>query len=298
MSPAPASRAPGAECEGPCVRRASRTGWIRRHRPARVRIGPTRSRHRALAHYVFAPLRFALSASAVVLLLAGCGGTLGELGSKIGLGSSGAPPVAPPAAGLPANVEALKAAIPKALEDAARPPQPRSVTVRLHGAERLNVDAAGRSLALVARIYALSGTEQFQLLTSETLSLDTLPRDHPAQRDILAVREVVLPPGRRHEVQLTLPPGASHLAVVGLFHAPAASRWRFVFAADDAAKTGITLGLHACALSVGAGEPIGTDPELRRLAGVRCPVESPPLQASIASPPSARAVVGPSGPPP
>jgi type VI secretion system protein VasD len=243
-------------------------------------------------------LRASLSVGAVLLMLSGCGATLGELGSKMGLGSPAAAPAAPAAAGLPTNVEALKALIPKALEDAARAPQPRSVTVRLHGAERLNVDAAGRSLALVTRIYALSGTEQFQLLTSETLSLDTLPRDHPAQREILAVREVVLPPGRRHEVQLTLPPGASHLAVVGLFHAPSAGRWRFVFSADDAAKTGITLGLHACALSVGAGEPLGTDPELRRLAGVRCPVESTPLQASIASPPSARAVGGPSGPPP
>ena len=58
--------------------------------------------------------------------------------------------------------------------------------------------------------------------------------------------------------------------MVAQFRAPATGRWRFAFDTKAAEKTGITLGVHGCAMSVAAGEPVGTPPELLRLAGVQC----------------------------
>ena len=83
-------------------------------------------------------------------------------------------------------------------------------------------------------------------------------------------REVVLTPGQHYEVVETLTPNVNHLAVVALFRAPDAQRWRFVFDAKAAAKSGITMGAHACALSVSIGEPLGASPDALRLAGVQC----------------------------
>jgi type VI secretion system protein VasD len=60
------------------------------------------------------------------------------------------------------------------------------------------------------------------------------------------------------------------VAVVAMFRSPASARWRFVFETNAAAITGITLGVHACALSVAQGEPVSATPESLRLAGVRC----------------------------
>lgn len=87
---------------------------------------------------------------------------------------------------------------------------------------------------------------------------------------LIAVREVVLTPGQKYEVVETLAPSVSNLAVVAQFRAPADGRWRFAFSAQAAEKTGITLGLHGCAMSVATGEPVNTAPELLRLAGVHC----------------------------
>ena len=58
--------------------------------------------------------------------------------------------------------------------------------------------------------------------------------------------------------------------IVNVFRAPDALRWRFVFDTKAAAKTGITIGAHACALSVSEGDPVGVPPDALRLAGVQC----------------------------
>ena len=48
----------------------------------------------------------------------------------------------------------------------------------------------------------------------------------------------------------------------------AAQRWRATFAAADAERTGITVGLHACALSVSG--VAGMDSAMAPLAALRC----------------------------
>jgi type VI secretion system protein VasD len=145
----------------------------------------------------------------------------------------------------------------------------RKVTLRIHAGQLLNTDTAGRPLSLVARIYKLRSISQFNQATYAMFT--AAGADKPAfSEDVVSVQEVVLTPGQKYEVIETLPTSTTHLAVVALFRAPDSQRWRFVFETRAAAKTGLTLGAHACAMSVSQGEPVGVQPETLRLAGVQC----------------------------
>ena len=147
---------------------------------------------------------------------------------------------------------------------------PRRMPLRLHAAEVLNTDANGRALSVVVRIYRLKSAAAFQALPYEAfLAADPAPGS-PLRTEVLGVRELVLAPGQRAESVETVAPEVTHLAVVALFRSPAPQRWRFVFEAGANAQSGVTLGLHGCALSVGTGEPLNAPAEQRRVAGVRC----------------------------
>jgi type VI secretion system protein VasD len=148
-------------------------------------------------------------------------------------------------------------------------PLQRQIALRIHAGQVLNVDTSGRSLALVIRIYRLRGMSEFTQATYPMFVANT-PDKPIAGEDVISSKEIVLVPGQRYEVIEALPRDATHLAVVALFRSPDSQRWRFVFDAKSAAKTGVTLGAHGCALSVGVGDPIGVQPDALRLAGVQC----------------------------
>ena len=179
------------------------------------------------------PLPFRLPLLLLAALpLAGCaGGAIGTL-ANAALQMAG---VAKPPAELP---------------DAQKPP--RNVSIRLHAAQRLNTDAEGRPLALVARIYKLRQSAAFEQAPYDSF-LDAQKEKTALGADLMEVREVLLVPGQRYEVQEKVSKEAYFIGVVALFRAPAAQRWRATFAAADAERAGITVGLHACALSVGGG---------------------------------------------
>lgn len=167
-----------------------------------------------------------------------------------------------------------KPAVPDGIKDLPSIPTHRPVTLRLHAGAVLNTDAAGRPLATVVRIYRLKNTELFLQSPYEAFHSDTtsgaVVKPPPFERDILEMREVVLAPGQQAESIEKLGMDVSAIAVVALFRSPQSNRWRFVFDAKTAAATGITLGLHACAMSVAQGQPLGVLPEALRVAGVRC----------------------------
>ncbi|OFA01239.1 type VI secretion lipoprotein [Janthinobacterium sp. HH107] len=163
------------------------------------------------------------------LLLTGCaGGALGTL-ANAALQMAG---VAKP---------------PPELPDAQQPP--RNVSIRLHAAQRLNTDADGRPLALVARIYKLRQSAAFEQAPYDSF-LDAQREKAALGADLMEVKEVLLVPGQRYEVQEKVSKEAYFIGVVALFRAPATQRWRATFAAADAERSGITVGLHACALSI------------------------------------------------
>lgn len=148
-------------------------------------------------------------------------------------------------------------------------PIDRKVALRLHAGDRLNTDPEGRSLAIVVRIYKLKDVDTFLTAPADAFK-DAASEQQAFGGSLVDVRELVLTPGQHHEVVETLPLTVSNLAVVARFRAPAEGRWRFAFDTKAAEKSGITLGLHGCAMSVAAGQPLNTAPELLRLAGVRC----------------------------
>jgi type VI secretion system protein VasD len=146
----------------------------------------------------------------------------------------------------------------------------RKVTLRLHAGALLNVDAKGKELSVVTRVYKLKDSAAFMQASYEALAAATPPRDAPFVQDIVEMQEFVMFPGVNRDVIESVPPQAKYLAVVALFRAPADARWRFVFETKAAAESGVTLGLHACAMSVAQGQPVNATLESQRLAGVTC----------------------------
>lgn len=168
----------------------------------------------------------------VVALLAGCAGS-GTLGSGA------------------LEVIGLRKTTPaQELPDALKPP--RTIALKLHASSKLNVDAKGRPLALVTRIYKLRQNAAFERAPYDTFLHPRKEKD-AFGADLLDVKEVMLIPGQRYEVVEKVSQEAYFVGVVALFHAPAPQRWRLSFDAAEAEKAGLTIGLHACALSVGSG---------------------------------------------
>lgn len=147
-------------------------------------------------------------------------------------------------------LEAVGLRKPAELADALKPA--RSVPIRLHAAKKLNVDAQGRPLALVARIYKLRQHTAF-LQVPYDIFLDPQKEKDALGADLLEVKDVMLVPGQRYEVVEKVSREAGFVGVVALFHSPAPQRWRLAYAAPDAEQSGLTIGAHACGLSNGAG---------------------------------------------
>ena len=156
-----------------------------------------------------------------------------------------------------------------AKDELAKVPTKREVTLRLHAGQILNTDASGRALSVVTRIYKLKSSAQFAQATYPMFASSDVAVPAFAA-DVVSMDEVVLKPGQKYEVVETLPLEATYIGVVALFRAPDPQRWRFVFDARSAAKPGITMGAHGCAMSVTEGEPLGASPDALRLAGVQC----------------------------
>lgn len=148
---------------------------------------------------------------------------------------------------------------PPELPDAQKPP--RIVSIRLHAASTLNSGNGGPPLALVARVYLLRQAEAFERVPYAGFANAQAERELLGP-DLLGVKEVLLIPGQHYEVQEKVSREAGFIGIVALFRAPDGQRWRAAFPAAAAEQSGITLGLHGCALTAGAGAP----PRQRQLA--------------------------------
>ncbi|MDE2430252.1 MAG: type VI secretion system lipoprotein TssJ [Burkholderiales bacterium] len=145
----------------------------------------------------------------------------------------------------------LKAPKVPELPDAQKPA--RTVSVKLHAAKILNTDDEGKSLALVMRIFKLRQTAAFQQASYDSF-LNPEKEKEAFGGDIVEVKEVTLVPGRKFEIEEKVSREAYFIGVVALFRKPAQKHWRIAFAADEAEKSGIIIGAHACALTVGIGK--------------------------------------------
>lgn len=143
---------------------------------------------------------------------------------------------------------------------------PRKVTLRLHAAKRLNVDARGQSLALLVRVYTLRQRTAFEQAPYSAF-LSAQGEREALGADLIEVRELTLVPGQQLELNEKLPREAGWLGVVALFYSPPQQGWRLAFAAPEAEQAGVTVGLHACAMS-SSGASAG--PAAARDGLVRC----------------------------
>lgn len=145
---------------------------------------------------------------------------------------------------------------------------PRSISLRLHAAPKLNADAQGRPLAVVARVYMLRQNAAFDTAPYATFLTPGADRE-AFGTDLVEVKDVTLVPDQRYEVVEKVPRDAAYVGVVALFHSPAPQRWRMSFAAAEAEKAGITVALQACSLAAGAGAAPSTS-ALRAPGSARC----------------------------
>lgn len=137
--------------------------------------------------------------------------------------------------------------------DAQKPP--RQLSLGLDAGVNLNAGAGRTPLALVVRVYTLRDASSFQQTGFDTF-LDSETEKKVLGADLLQVRELTLIPGQRYSAIEKVPREAGALGIVALFRQPAAQRWRIAFDPEKSEKTGILIGLHACALTATAGTVI------------------------------------------
>lgn len=174
------------------------------------------------------PPRLILAACAA--LLCGCAGTAGTM--------------------VGAALQLAGAKAPAELPDAQKPP--RNVAITLHAGANLNAGGRSHALALVAKIYKLRQSAAFEQAPYDGF-LSPQREKELLGADLVEVKEVLLVPGQRYEVLEKVSREAYYIGVVGLFRTPAPQRWRLAFAAADAERAGIAIGMNACAMSVGNG---------------------------------------------
>jgi type VI secretion system protein VasD len=127
---------------------------------------------------------------------------------------------------------------------------PRSVAVRLHAAQATERRCARQPLALLVAVYKLRQRGAFDQAPYAAFLSPQAERE-ALGADLVEVREVTLVPGQRSTSAKSCARSTPWLGVVALFHAPAPQGWRAVIPAADAEGAGMTIGLHACALSAG-----------------------------------------------
>lgn len=147
---------------------------------------------------------------------------------------------------------------------------PRNIQINLHASKTMNVDENGRPLALVTRVYKLKQSAAFQQASYDTFLSPTREKE-VLGADLIEVKELTLVPGQRYQFDEKVSKEAYFIGVVALFRSPALQRWRVTFPSSEIEKSGITIGMHACALSVGTGTAVkaGTG-DTSALSAVRC----------------------------
>jgi type VI secretion system protein VasD len=145
-----------------------------------------------------------------------------------------------------------------------------SVPLRLHAGANLNQDKSEQPLAQVIKIYHLRSTERFEQTPFNSF-LSTEEEAKALGTDLLDSRELLLVPTQHYETQEHVSSETQYIGVVAFFRQPAPQRWRFVYSTKDSEVTGITLGIHACAMTSTQGalvSKITGDPE--SLVSVNC----------------------------
>jgi type VI secretion system protein VasD len=206
------------------------------------------------------------AAACIVVLLAACLLSGCETASKLGEGFGNMGDKALETIGF------KKPEIPKApeLPESAKPA--RRLKLRFAASDSLNVDAAGRSLSLVVRVYKLRSPTAFLNAPYETFGNGNKEKTDLAD-ELIEAREIVLLPGQPQEINERWAREASYVGIVALFRAPAPQRWRYAFELENApSDTGLVVGAHASTLSIAAGDPVSVSSAALKFNSTACAV--------------------------
>lgn len=141
---------------------------------------------------------------------------------------------------------------------------------KVYASGSLNVDERGQPLALLTRIYKLKSPDTFLSAPIDTFG-DAAKEKEVMGEDLISVRELQLIPGQKHDSIDKVARSARYVGIVALFRKPSAQHWRYAFSTPTASQTGLTIGAHACAMSVQVGEPIGLPLSAVRSVAISCP---------------------------
>jgi type VI secretion system protein VasD len=129
---------------------------------------------------------------------------------------------------------------------------PIKVPLRIFAGENLNAGSGNRPIALVLKVYQLRDSNAFEQ-TGYNQFLDAAKEKTALGDDLISSHEVLVLPGQSYDLVETTQPTAAYIGVVALFQAPTSSRWRLSFESKGSQKKGISVGVHACAMTTTDG---------------------------------------------
>lgn len=149
------------------------------------------------------------------------------------------------------------------------------VPLQLFTGSNLNAGSGKKPLALVVKIYQLRSRDRFDQTPFDDF-IDSSATQAALGNEMLNSREMLVLPGQHYANIESMPVETRYLGLVALFRSPAERRWRFVYDVKKSEATGITVGLHACAMSSTSGDLLTELPDPSgSLASVHCPKLSP-----------------------
>jgi type VI secretion system protein VasD len=150
------------------------------------------------------------------------------------------------------------------------PLPPRLASITLDTAQDLNAGDDGKGLSVIFRLYKLKSQNAFLSAPYSTFGNPEKEKEAMGD-DVVEARELTLTPGQTIKLKEMVARDAGYIGVVSLFRAPSPQRWRFAFTSDSAAKEGITIGVHRCAMTATSAAPIGLElSESSLLSPTRC----------------------------
>lgn len=146
-----------------------------------------------------------------------------------------------------------------------------ALPLRIYTATNLNSGRNPHGIALVLKVYHLRSLAQFQQMNFDNF-LDDKQAQAKLGSSLIDSRQMLLLPGKQYISTEELPEGTDYIGFVALFRGPAPQRWRFAYNAPESAKSGITMGIHGCAMSSTSGALMTQlDSKADSLSGVQCP---------------------------
>lgn len=154
----------------------------------------------------------------------------------------------------------------------------RRIKLEMLSSDALNLNAVGQPVALLTRIYLLKGPDAFLKAPYETFG-DPAKEKELLGDDLLESRDVQLVPGQRYQSTDVIKRDIGFIGVVALYRNPDPMHWRYAFKTDRAELSGISLALHACAMTVTHGRPVHASPKRDASASFPCPSDPLSIQA-------------------